>query len=112
MTSTPSVIQFSTISFCFAALLSVGPSNSSSTPSSFAALSAPVLAGDEVGVALGLRQHADHELAVGSGKRGAGREQSSDSEENKRAERFHGVGGRKLVVIHCRLLGPRQTVRQ
>src|SRR5262245_49461538 len=43
MTSTPSAIQFSTISFCFAGSLSVGPSNSRSTPSAFAAFSAPAL---------------------------------------------------------------------
>src|SRR3954466_9849198 len=43
MTSTPSAIQFSTISFCFAGSLSVGPSKSKSTPRVFAALSAPAL---------------------------------------------------------------------
>ena len=43
ITSTPSAIQFSTISFCFAGSLSVGPSNNRSMPSAFAAFSAPAL---------------------------------------------------------------------
>ena len=40
--STPRVIQASTTSFCLAGSGSVGPSQSSSTPSSFAAASAPL----------------------------------------------------------------------
>src|SRR5256885_13963830 len=43
MASTPKVIQFSMISFCLAGSGSVGPSKRSSTPSSFAASSAPCL---------------------------------------------------------------------
>lgn len=43
MTSTPRVIQFSMISFCLAGSGSVGPSKSSSAPSSLAASSAPCL---------------------------------------------------------------------
>src|SRR5262249_21934937 len=43
MTSTPSVIQFSTISFCLAGSVSVGPSKINSSPSSFAAFWAPWL---------------------------------------------------------------------
>src|SRR6476620_192206 len=43
ITSTPSAIQFSTISFCLAGSLSVGPSKRRSTPSAFAAFSAPAL---------------------------------------------------------------------
>ena len=43
MASTPRVIQASTTSFCFAGSRSVGPSHRSSTPSSFAASSAPCL---------------------------------------------------------------------
>src|SRR5688500_521151 len=41
ITSTPSEIQFSTISFCFAGSELVGPSKSSSAPRSFAAARAP-----------------------------------------------------------------------
>ena len=40
--STPRVIHASTTSFCFAGSVSVGPSHSSRTLSSFAASSAPV----------------------------------------------------------------------
>ncbi len=43
ITSTPLVIQASTTSFCFAGSRSVGPSHNNSTPSSFAASSAPCL---------------------------------------------------------------------
>src|SRR5476649_1093886 len=43
MTSTPSVIQFSTISFCLAGSVSVGPSKIKSSPNSVAALPAPLL---------------------------------------------------------------------
>ena len=42
ITSTPRVIQVSTISFCRAGSGSVGPSHKSVTPSSFAASSAPL----------------------------------------------------------------------
>ena len=42
ITSTPRVIQASTTSFCLAGSRSVGPSQSSSTPTSWAASSAPL----------------------------------------------------------------------
>ena len=42
ITSTPRVIQASTTSFCLAGSVSVGPSQSTFTPSSAAASSAPL----------------------------------------------------------------------
>ncbi len=58
ITSTPRVIQASTTSFCLAGSRSVGPSQSSSTPSLAGRFLGALAAADEVGIALGLGHHA------------------------------------------------------
>ena len=63
ITSTPRVIQASTTSFCLAGSVSVGPSQSSLTPSSSAASSRALAAAHEVGIALVLGHHGDRRAA-------------------------------------------------
>ena len=70
MTSTPRVIQVSTISFCLAGSGSVGPSQISSTPSSLGRLLGALAAGDEVGVALALGHHGDGDRPASAGAAG------------------------------------------
>ena len=69
ITSTPRVIQASTTSFCFAGSVSVGPSQSSFTPSSRRRLLGALAAAHEVGVALVLGHHGHGEPVLRRARR-------------------------------------------
>ena len=109
ITSTPRVIQASTTSFCFAGSGSVGPSQSSSTPSCLRRLLGALAAADEVGVALALGHHRDDRLARRvAGGRGSDRPDRSPGRSRRSPPRVRRSDWTSIQLLAATISAPRE----